>query len=333
MQGHEIQSQVGTISKNSGGFGFIKPDVGDGAEMFVMPVGCIGFGGVIPPIGTPVQYIVVTDGKTGRPRADNVEPVGGAAEYMLPGAADYGGGVPHFQQEYPGGQPVWEPIPQMWQPQDGRRLGTVLKNNGKFGFISQDCGEPDMFLMPMACKSWGGSVPEEGVRVLYDVVIDAKTGRPRAEDVEPVQEYGGAASRFLDDSGGLTPAYGAMAQRPNVRSQPYGQPSGIDLRQVAGPPNHSMNVTWGMAPPMHMPVQQPVPQVQTDSQVLTGTMASINGKFGFIKQDNGEADMFVMPAACRHHGEALPAPGSRLQYQVMTDQKTGRPRAENVVPI
>merc|ERR1712007_85911 len=93
----------------------------------------------------------------GRPRAEEVMPEDTLGN-MLPGVAA-------------GGQ------------QFGRRqAGSIKQNNGNYAFIAQDNGEADMFAMPYQCSGFDGALPPVGARVVYNVGVDQKSGRPRAED-------------------------------------------------------------------------------------------------------------------------------------------------------
>lgn len=288
-----------------GKFGFILED--GGGDMFVIPSTCEG--GVFPPIGARVTYDVVTDAVTGRPRAENVRssagsfsggswgdswggswgatgdsswgraPIGapiGAPSPRLYGPASFAGASPSYPsprgpygtKSYPAiGAPYSASAPASGRPSGimlapkpapplGRAAGVLLSDNGKFGFIQQDSGGENMFVMPSACQAFGGRLPPLGTRMTYAIVVDSKTGRPRAEEVAP--------------EGSLASGY------------------------------------------------------------ATGSMLVDNGKFGFIQQDSGEDNMFVMPKACASLGGVLPPFGARVGYEIVVDEKTGRPRAENV---
>ena len=65
---------------------------------------------------------------------------------------------------------------------------SLLKSHGKYGFIKQVSGEDTMFVMPKACVGFYGQFPEPGTRLSYNIVLDERTGHPRAEDVNPLAE-------------------------------------------------------------------------------------------------------------------------------------------------
>ena len=65
----------------------------------------------------------------------------------------------------------------------------------------------------------------------------------------------------------------------------------------------------------------------------SSTMDKLKGTYGFIHQDDGGPPMFIMPAAFDAFGRQLPPIGTRLQYTIVTDEKTGRPRAEGATPL
>lgn len=241
----EVRS--GMMCREKGNFGFIKQDCGE-EDMFVMPIQCTGFDNQFPPIGTRVNYVVVLDTRTNRPRAEDVQP--------------------------------------------GKYLGTMDREDrsGNFGFIKQDSGDEDMFVMPVQCAGFGESLPPLGARVAYDIILDTKSGRPRAEDVWPE---------------GWEPP---------------------PLYRTAIPP-------WRVALSAKLALQDMEPSEEPlTTPSLTGYFDRTKGKFGFIVQDSGDEDMFVMPGQCSAFGRDFPPLGSRVAYEVVTDDRTGRPRAENVRP-
>jgi len=407
---------TGAIAKHNGSFGFIQVDGGGAPDMFVMPGACAGFDSTIPPIGTQVRFVVVADAKTGRPRAEKVRPAGTALFSEFLAAAGAAGDEAQAQSQALYDAQVTEILSAQTNAgsitdlvatsETGPRTGTVLKWDGRFGFIAQDCGEADMFVMPNACDGLG-TLPQVGQRVVYSVVTDTKTGRPRAEHVRPdhaeVSDGGGGARSWGPPAEAAVAASGGSwgPQPPSAASAaavrmlpPFAGGDGASARAAAAgpaPPHISANGATGYGAarfgstaygtigycaygadgggaatgrkggldsarsnPYAAPTSQlggglgraPLltPTCQKLSPALaqgvlqdgmrTGTMLKDSGRFGFVKQDEpGAPDMFVMPVACAAFDGMLPPVGTRLRYHVVADEKTGRPRAEGVLPL
>jgi len=318
-----VERLAGSMDRDKGSFGFIKQDSGE-EDMFVLPTSCVVYGGRFPPNGTRVTYRVVQDSKTGRPRAEEVEPEDDLLSMMLAATgpdteASTGGNkglyviddenlenLDHEQEEDTTADEahaapddleavvdgfleaseaaeaaeaaeeedeIYEAMENCSQETELVRdtteyAGTIDRLKGSYGFIRQDGGGPDMFVMPNSCAVFGGQLPAIGTRVVYCVVTDPKTGRPRAEDVR------------LEEVRAL----------------------------------HTQHAT------------------ALDVVERTGLMDRIKNGYGFIKQDCGEEDMFVMPGCCLAFGGAFPTPGTHVIYDVVTDPRTGRPRAGTVRP-
>eukprot|EP00435_Cladocopium_sp_Y103_P026689 s1150_g6.t1 len=323
---------TGQVSRVKGNFGFIQPDDSTD-EIFFMPRGFKGYYGM-PPRGMRVGFEIVMDEKTGRPRADNI----------YPEAVQGGEGVVNAELLRSGAS------------------GIVTDPGEKFGFITQDDGS-SMFLLPGSCTAFGMVIPPAGTRVLYDVVMDPKTGRPRAEDVKPF-DSGGLVAALKHKGGKGKGAVGRLAigDSPNVGMGSPGR-MGVISRICNGfgfidhEAGESMFVlpasckafyggAFGQIPPVGTPVEF---DVVTDSKTgklraeevrpaaqagfCAGTVVKSGGQFGFISQDTQdgmEVSMFVLPRAC---GGQIPPVGTRVTYTVVEDAKTGRPRAEDVMVL
>jgi cold shock protein len=58
---------------------------------------------------------------------------------------------------------------------------THYRADRAFGFIAQDSGGPDMFVHIKAFPL--GTMPEAGMRVVYDVAVSPRSGKLEAVDV------------------------------------------------------------------------------------------------------------------------------------------------------
>jgi len=293
----------------------------------------------MPPLGTRVTYEVVADAKSGRPRAENVQPLDGFHSFTAP---QMGVTVPHQAaginlSNASGAR--WSQQAQHFAPADafltgGRQSGSITRDSGKFGFIAQDAGGDNMFVVPSSATVFGNVIPPIGTRVTYTVTTDMKTGRPRAEDVQPEDAQGFAGCGY-----GAGPGKGSSGYIPRSGYEWSGAPvhMGDGKGGAYGPACSSMGkggpvVPYGMQKGSKSfgGYQQPAPNMM--GMRLTGAMHADNGKFGFIQQDSGLENMFVMPSSCPAFGGAFPPQGTRVSYGVVLDGKTGKPRAEDVQP-
>lgn len=101
-------------------------------------------------------------------------------------------------------------------PVSQKRTGTLVKDRGTFGFILQDNGGGEIFVMPNAFGEFGFKFPSVGTRVQFDLV-PSKDGRARADNVEPepVPEPELVSEGDSVDVGAALQKYPEITQRMN----------------------------------------------------------------------------------------------------------------------
>merc|ERR1712014_440549 len=58
--------------------------------------------------------------------------------------------------------------------------GTITRGQDRFGYLQQDSGEPDLFVLPGDCEGFGGTIPARGTRVTYSIGRDSQKDQPKA---------------------------------------------------------------------------------------------------------------------------------------------------------
>jgi cold shock CspA family protein len=205
-----------------------------------------------------------------------------------------------------------------------------IQGGGKFGFIKPDDGSADILALPPRT-----GFPTIGARVTFDTATDDKSGRPKADNIQVVEEAGAVAGGLATLGSALGPgslaALGDSAAWQLSAYSAYGPVIAAQLEAAA-----ALSSPYGAAGAaftgIAMDKRQQGPVTQPGDSTLLGTISKVSEKFAFIKQDSGEADMFVIPPACEAFGRELPPVGTRVQYKVIMDSKSGRSRADSVGP-
>lgn len=194
---------------------------------------------------------------------------------------------------------------------EGRQVGTMrhVQADRRFGFIKPDDGSADIFALPPP-----EGFPELGHRVSFIIAFDSKTVKTKADNLQLIPGAPLDIS-FLNNKG--------KGKGGGAQGHPYA---------LVGKGPFSVDAFGGRGEGGKAPRPPQGPQTVPSDNILTGTISAVNEKFAFVRQDTGEADMFVIPPACDAFGRELPPVGTRVQYRCIMDPKSGRPRAADVAP-
>eukprot|EP00927_Polykrikos_kofoidii_P045718 TRINITY_DN39787_c0_g1_i1.p1 TRINITY_DN39787_c0_g1~~TRINITY_DN39787_c0_g1_i1.p1 ORF type:complete len:367 (-),score=69.66 TRINITY_DN39787_c0_g1_i1:423-1523(-) len=354
------EMQTGSLVTDNGSFGFIRLDSG-GPDMFVMPAACVGFAGLIPRIGTRLRFNVVIDDKTSRPRAENVESIDGSLQEGSPGQP-----VVAQPQSAMSAAAAANAGFRLWSGNGGCLPGpatTTLGCGGAANYSSGGCG-----CSSGGTECGGGCVGYGGYGGCGGGCGGCGGGGYGGCGGFGCGGYGGGCSSGHGGGWGGGSCGGYLA---GCDGSSYGKAIGCAKGKTKGVSGdrglpYAGGSGCGPSPSLHSPISagcsngwspssasgarcsvlpalKPTGEAQDKAAqralepggdgMVTGVMEKVNGSFGFIKQDGGGPDMFVMPAACTACGGSLPPVGTRLLYAVVIDSKTGRPRADAVSPI
>ena len=189
--------------------------------------------------------------------------------------------------------------------------GTVKAVKGRYGFVEVDETGESVLILPKNCHDWGGELPWAGTRVILQAEPNPTQGNCTMKATHVWQEPTSRDSK----------KYGQGWEEFSGKHAGYGKEKGKwqDWSQNDWKQESSQN-DWS--------------SYSTPKQKFHGTMDTDLGQYGFIMQDaenGGEPQkMFVLPYSCADM--TLPPIGSRVEFTVVADPKTGRARAEDVVP-
>lgn len=335
---HEGAKFTGTMASDLGNYGFINQDTDDGEEcrVFVLPYSCPD--GMLPLEESRVEFTIVRDPKTNKPRAEDVvfEGQGDPEQPVTDEFVEEADACPEDLVFERGDDPKAAESAEDSGPALGEVCtGIISKARRNFGFVMPDEGSGgNMFILPSQCIGFNSFVPPVGTRVQFTVGWSRQHEKKMATDVVPLDDHednevfkGVVATNygnygFIKDEEGeqifVLPAYcsgwgifdvGTSVVFRKVESKKTGKPMAQDVEVDPDPPVRPIPPT---RPPESM-------------QDVEGVLVSHKGQFGFVRTKD-EEEFFIHHSDCP--GEWLPAVGTRLRFDKCLGGK--RPACKNV---
>ena len=292
----------GTMDLDKGDYGFIELDGENGPKqrMFVLPWSCPN--SVLPPVGSRVEFSIVTDSKSGKPRAEDVIPEGTRNKYRS----------------------------NSWSPQAGELCyGTFVKDAGKFGFIRHDDSSEEVFLHPSKCVGFDGKLPALGTRVKFKVEADADTRGPSKlacdvypEDAETKHEWlKGVVTKNCGNFGFINEGEDKIFVLPSCcrGREIFEVGTHVSYRKAVGKDGkvraEDVDEDFG-----HWNEQFEAEKAENTENRLRGVLTTAKDSFGFIRVegDGKVPDVFLHISQCPDR--ELPPEGTKLEFDTCKDR-------------
>eukprot|EP00435_Cladocopium_sp_Y103_P046540 s2076_g13.t1 len=292
----------GTMDEDCGNYGFIREDAKDGEEpqrIFVLPYSCPD--SRLPPLGSRVEYSIVTDPKTGKERAEDVIPEGTGDDRPQSG---------------------WNPVPGEVY------CGTVCKEAPRFCFVRHDDSSEELFLHPSDWLGFKFKLPPLGTRVKFSVDPPRRGPRKMAVNVDFEVDPREADSEVF--KGVIVKNYGNYGFIKDGEEKVFLLPSSCRGREIF---NEGTRVTYrktigkrdGKLQASDVDVdsdRRSRPETEKEQKGpqpangLRGVLTSVKDSYGFIQVDEGK-DIFVH--CHRFPGHEIPKEGTELQFDSIRD--------------
>eukprot|EP00931_Biecheleriopsis_adriatica_P054271 TRINITY_DN31918_c0_g1_i1.p1 TRINITY_DN31918_c0_g1~~TRINITY_DN31918_c0_g1_i1.p1 ORF type:complete len:739 (+),score=119.37 TRINITY_DN31918_c0_g1_i1:27-2219(+) len=330
----------GTVKHVKETFAFIAPDIG-GEDVFLMPAQCEGFEHKLPPVGTRVKFNIRFDSKNGqiKAKAEAVQPFDDTEPSIAQSMTEMA--VAWMQSLWSGGSETSEVI-----------LGTMHEVREKYGFIMPDNEKERIFVLPSACEAFGGELPPVGTRVRYYRGYD-EMWRPRAQNVQkddgsPVQQpdveqwshkdkkrFAGTFDKDEGNFGFIKQDEGGekLFVLPWSCSCGILPPEGTRVlysRELDGKTGMTRAEDVALEDEELSP--NPLGESMQVGDGCSGTFVKDKVKFGFIRADGYDEQVFVLPSECEGFGGQLPLVGTRVTFTLLEKRGNEKFRASTVHP-